>query len=297
MLRYAAIDIGSNAMRMLFEQVYLTPNGPVFKKLSLIRLPVRLGEDTFLHGKICEKKAQHLVDMAHSFRHLCAIFEVDNYSATATSAMREATNGMEIISRIRQEAKIDISIIHGDEEASILCEAIFNTGKIDSEHTYLMVDVGGGSTEINFFVRGERLEWQSFNIGAVRLKEGLVREEEFKKMEHWIREKSAIYQPDFAIGTGGNINKLYKLCELKDWAMLSRSTLSDKIEFLRGLSYDDMISNFDIKPDRADVIVDGGSVYLRVMKAAGTDEMIVPKVGLPDGLIRRMFLQDQEQKS
>jgi exopolyphosphatase/guanosine-5'-triphosphate,3'-diphosphate pyrophosphatase len=291
-LRYAAIDIGSNAMRMLFQQVYLTPNGPVFKKLSLIRLPVRLGEDAFLQGKICEQKAQHLVDMAHSFRHLCAIFEVDDYRATATSAMRDASNGMEIIGRIRKEAEIDIRIIPGDEEATVLCEAIFNTGKIDTEHTYVMVDVGGGSTEINFYVRGERLAWQSFNIGAVRLKEGLVRAEEYAEMENWIREKSEIYKPDYSIGTGGNINKLYKLCDLKDWAMLSMDQLAEKLDFLQGLSYEDMISNYDIKPDRADVIVDGGMVYLRVMKAAQTAEMIVPKVGLPDGLIRRMFLEE-----
>lgn len=281
-------------MRMLFQQVYLTPNGPVFKKLSLIRLPVRLGEDAFVQGKICEKKAQHLVDMAHSFRHLCAIFEVDEYRATATSAMRDASNGMDVIGRIRDEAHIDIRIIPGEEEASILCEAIFNTGKIDTEHTYLMVDVGGGSTEINFYVRGERLEWQSFNIGAVRLKEGLVGPKDITEMEAWIREKSAIFKPDFAIGTGGNINKLYKLCDLKDWAMLHSTALAEKIEFLRGLTYEEMISNHDIKPDRADVIVDGGSVYLRVMEAAGIAEMIVPKVGLPDGLIRRMFLQEQE---
>lgn len=294
MLRYAAIDIGSNAMRMLFQQVYLTPNGPIFKKLSLIRLPVRLGEDAFLQGKICEKKAQHLVDMAHSFRHLCAIFEVDQYRATATSAMREASNGLDIIGRIREEAKIDIRIIPGEEEASILCEAIFNTGKIDTEHTYLMVDVGGGSTEINFYVRGERLEWQSFNIGAVRLKEGLVRSEDLAEMDRWIKEKSGIYQPDYAIGTGGNINKLYKLCDLKDWAMLPSFILEDKIEFLRGLSYDEMISNHDIKPDRADVIVDGGSLYLRVMEVANIAEMIVPKVGLPDGLIRQIYLETQK---
>lgn len=281
-------------MRMLFQQVYITPNGPIFKKLSLIRLPVRLGEDAFVQGKICEKKAQHLVDMAHSFRHLCAIFEVDDYRGTATSAMRDAANGMDIIARIRDEAHIDIEIIPGEEEASILCEAIFNTGKIDTEHTYVMVDVGGGSTEINFYVRGERLDWQSFNIGAVRLKEGLVHAQDIAEMETWIREKSRVYQPDFAIGTGGNINKLYKLCDLKDWAMLPAGMLADKIEYLRGLSFDEMINNHDIKPDRADVIVDGGSLYLSVMKAAGVPEMIVPKVGLPDGLIRRMFLEAHE---
>ncbi len=283
-------------MRMLFEQVYETSRGPIFKKLSLIRLPVRLGEDAFLQGKICEKKAQHVIDMAHSFKHLCAIFEVDAYQATATSAMREAANGMDIIRQIREEAGIDIRIIPGEEEATILCESIFNTGRVDPNHTYLMIDVGGGSTEINFFAKGERREWRSFNIGAVRLKEGLVKPQEFEEFDIWIKETSAKYQPDFAIGTGGNINKLYKLCDLTDWALLDADVLRNKIEFLKQFSQEDLIHDFDIKPDRADVIVEGGSVYHRMMQAAGIQEMIVPKVGLPDGLIRRMYLADQEGK-
>lgn len=283
-------------MRMLFQQVYETPNGPIFKKLSLIRLPVRLGEDAFLQGKICEKKAEHVVDMAHSFRHLCSIFEVDGYQATATSAMREATNGMEIIRRIREEAGIDIEIIPGEEEASILCESVFNTGRVDTQHTYLMIDVGGGSTEINFYVRGERREWESFDIGAVRLKEGLVKPEEFERFDQWIRDMSREYKPDYAIGTGGNINKLYKLSDLKDWALFDAELLAHKIDFLAQFSHEEMISNFDIKPDRADVIVEGGSIYLRAMQVAGVAEMIVPKVGLPDGLIRRMYLAEQAEK-
>lgn len=296
MIRYAAIDIGSNAIRMLFQQVYETPTGPIFKKLSLIRLPVRLGEDSFLQGKICDKKAQHVMDMAHSFKHLCSIFEVNKYSATATSAMREATNGLEIIQRIRDEVSIDIRIIPGDEEAAILRESVFNTGKMDPDHSYLMIDVGGGSTEISLYIKGEHREWQSFNIGAVRLKEGLVKQEDFSEFDAWIKEMKAKYQLDFAVGTGGNINKLYKLCDLKDWAMLHADALEGQIEFLRQFTQEEMISNFDIKPDRADVIVDGGSLYLRAMRLAGIDEMIVPKVGLPDGLIRRMYLADQEGK-
>lgn len=281
---------------MLFQQVYDTPNGPIFKKLSLIRLPVRLGEDSFLQGKICEKKVQHVVDMAHSFKHLCSIFEVDSYSATATSAMREATNGLEIIQRIRDEVHIDIRIIPGEEEAAILCEGVFNTGKMDPEHSYLMIDVGGGSTEISLYIKGEHREWQSFNIGAVRLKEGLVKQEVFAEFDAWIKAMTEKYHLDFAVGTGGNINKLYKLCDLKDWAMLHADALEEKLEFLKGLSQEEMISNFNIKPDRADVIVDGGSLYLRAMRLAGIHEMIVPKVGLPDGLIRRMYFSEQEGK-
>lgn len=294
MLRYAAIDIGSNAMRMLFQQVYETSNGPIFKKLSLIRLPVRLGDDAFLKGEICEKKTEHLIDMAYSFKHLCRIFEVDEYQATATSAMREASNGMEIISRIRNEVGIDISIIPGEEEANILCESIFNTGKVDLESTYLMIDVGGGSTEINIVENGERKEWESFNIGAVRLKEGLVQQAEKDRFDNWLKSISEKYQLNYAVGTGGNINKIYKLCGLKDWAYLNTEDLSNKIDFLSTLSTTEMIEYHDIKPDRADVIVDGGSIYLQAMKSSGIESMIVPKVGLPDGLIRRMYYADKD---
>src|SRR3989338_8600134 len=190
--------------------------------------------------------------MAHSFKHLCSIFEVNSYSATATSAMREASNGLDIIQRIRDEVHINIRIIPGEEEAAILCEGVFNTGKMDPDHSYLMIDVGGGSTEINLYVKGELLAWHSFNIGAVRLKEGLVKQEDFDEFDLWIKTMTKQYRPDFAIGTGGNINKLYKLCDLKDWAMLRADALGEKIEFLKQLSLEEMISNFNIKPDRAD---------------------------------------------
>ena len=296
MLRFAAIDIGSNAMRMLFEQVNETPNGPVFKKLSLVRLPVRLGEDAFLLGRISEKKEQHLMDMAHSFKHLCAIFEINDYRATATSAMRDSENGMEIIQRIKDEVGIEIRIIPGEEEATILYESIFNTGKVDKSLTYMFIDVGGGSTEINFYANGERKAWRSFNIGTVRLKEGVVDDIAFDEFDTWILENAEKYKPNFAIGTGGNINKIYKLCGLKDWEMLQRKALREKIDFLKEYTPKQMVNTFDIKPDRADVIIPGGTLYYKAMKLAKIKEMIVPKVGLPDGLIRRMYLSSQEGK-
>lgn len=289
-VRFGAIDIGSNAIRILFQEVYETPKGAIFKKLSLIRLPVRLGEDSFVRGVISEKKKEHLINMAMAFRHLCAIFEVDDHQATATSAMRDAQNGMEIIRRIKDDIGLDIAIIPGEEEAKILYESVFNTGKLENSGTYMFIDVGGGSTEINFFVRGERKDWESFNIGTVRLKENIQDEREWDRFDQWIQEKAGVYQPDYAIGTGGNINKFYKLCGLKDWELLQRSMLEEKIEFLKQFTEDEMIQNFDIKSDRADVIIPGGSIYNRAMKQANLEEMIVPKVGLPDGLIRRMYL-------
>lgn len=296
MLRFAAIDIGSNAMRILFEQVILTPEGPLFKKLSLIRLPVRLGEDAFIHGEISPKKESHLIDMAYAFKHLSSIFEIDEYRATATSAMRDSKNGPAIINRIQNEVGINIEIIPGDEEAELLYESIFNTGKIDHETSYMFIDVGGGSTEVNFYENGARKKWRSFDLGSVRLKEGIVKEHVYEEFEDWIRENAKEFKPEFAVGTGGNINKLYKLCGLGEWQLLHRKNLKEQIEFLKTIPQEVMINNYDIKPDRADVIIPGGTVYHRAMKVAGIKEMIVPKVGLPDGLIRRMYLASQNGK-
>ena len=294
MRRYAAIDIGSNAIRMLFEEVYETENGVGFRKLTLVRLPVRLGEDSFVHGKISEKKRGQVIQMAHSFNYLSSIFEVRDYRATATSAMRDASNGQEIIREIEERTGVHIEIIAGEEEANILYEGILNTGKISDDESYMLIDVGGGSTEINFFVRGERVDWHSFDIGTVRLKEGIQREASWKEFDTWIQEKVALYKPHYAVGTGGNINKFYKLCGHKNWENLTVNELRDQIEFLKGFSPEEMVLKLDMKTDRADVIVHGGMIYLRAMEQGGIEEMIVPKVGLADGLIRRLYLADEE---
>ncbi len=291
---YASIDIGSNAIRMLFEQVYETKKGPVFKKLSLVRLPVRLGEDAFVHGEISKKKARKVLHIAHSFKHLCEVFEVDAYLATATSAMRDAENGQEILKQVEDETGITVRIIPGEEEASILYESIFNTGKIEQNKSYVFIDVGGGSTEINLFENGVREKWKSFNLGTVRLKEGIQDEKEWDRMEKWIKKNIKSEKPDFAVGTGGNINKIYKLCGLGDWKVLTRDTLSAKMQELAAYSTKELIEKYELKPDRADVILNGGEIYLRAMKAAKVKEMIVPKVGLSDGLIRRMYLKGKK---
>ncbi len=297
MLRYAAIDIGSNAVRMLFEQIYETESGTIFKKMSLVRLPIRLGDDAFLKGEITKSKEEKLVHMAHAFNHLCSIFEVQNYLASATSAMRDSKNGGRIIDRINQEVGVKIEIIPGDVEAEVLYESIFNTGKIDDDKTYMLIDVGGGSTEINIFASGERKEWKSFNIGTIRLKEGIQNEQEWEVFSKWLQDKSALYKPEYMIGTGGNINKIYKLCGLMDWQMLHQRQIHEKIEFLKQFTPEQLISQFDIRDDRADVIVHGASIYLRAMQEANIEEMIVPKVGLADGLIRRAYFSNKQNKN
>lgn len=293
MLRYAAIDIGSNAVRMLFQQIHESENGPIFKKMSLVRLPIRLGEDSFLHGEITPKKEEKLVQMAHAFKHLCNIFEVQDYLASATSAMRDAQNGGEIMARIQKEVDIQIKIIPGDDEAEVLYESILNTGKIDDDKTYMLIDVGGGSTEVNIFSNGERKAWKSFNIGTIRLKEGIQKEDEWIVFSQWLQDNANKYKPEFMVGTGGNINKIYKLCGLSDWQMLHRNALSDKIEFLKGFTPKELIEKFDIRDDRADVIVHGANIYYRAMMEANIEEIIVPKVGLADGLIRRTYYSNK----
>jgi exopolyphosphatase/guanosine-5'-triphosphate,3'-diphosphate pyrophosphatase len=292
MQRYAAIDIGSNAIRMLFVHVYEKSDGPVFKKLSLVRLPVRLGEDAFINGVISEKKEDHIINMAKSFNHLCSIFEVIEYRATATSAMRDSSNGMTIIQRVLEETNVKIEIIEGEEEAKILYESIFNSGKIETNESYMFIDVGGGSTEINFYVNGERKSWRSFNLGSVRLKEGIQDDSLWNEFDNWIEDRVKVYNPKIAVGTGGNINKIYKLCGHSDWELLHRSEIASIIDYLKGFTSEEMINRFDIKSDRADVIIPGGLIYLRAMEKARISEMIVPKVGLADGLIRRMYLEN-----
>lgn len=277
---------------MLFEEVYERPEGPAFKKLSLIRLPIRLGEDSFVSGRISDEKRFQMIQMAHSFNYLSSIFNVKDYRAVATSAMRDSENGMEIIAEIFQKTGVEIQIIPGEDEANYLYEGILSTGRIRNDESYMLIDVGGGSTEINFFVNGERAAWRSFNIGTVRLKEGIQDATNWDAFDAWIQEKVYLFEPHYAVGTGGNINKLYKLCGHKNWENLTMEELTSQIEYLKQFTPEEMVNQMDIKPDRADVIIHGGSIYLRAMQQGKIDEMIVPKVGLADGLIRSLYLEN-----
>ncbi len=289
-MRFAAIDIGSNGVRLLFQEVYQINGKPTFKKLSLVRLPIRLGDDAFLYNRISDKKAHQLIKMAKAFKHLKDVFEVVDYRACATSAIRDSENGPELIARILKETGISINVIDGGIEAGILFESIFSTNKLKTDESYMFIDVGGGSTEVNFYVDGERMEWKSFNVGTIRIKEGILNDEVWEEMGEWISARSKEYKTKYAVGTGGNINKLYKLCGYKNWETLEIDVLAEKLEWLKGYSVEEMIEELGLKAYRADVIVPGGSIYLKAMESAGLNKMIVPKVGLADGLIRRMYL-------
>ena len=298
MPKYAAIDIGSNAVRILFAQVVEKEDDvPSFIKLSLIRLPIRLGADSFLSGNISKENENKLGHMLNAFKSLYEVYDIEDYYATATSAMRDAKNGQEIIKRLQKQSGITINIISGQEEATILFEGIYNTGKLDFKKNYMLIDVGGGSTEIIFFVKGKQMNSSSFNLGAIRLKEKLQDDKEWEQFYSWISKNAKKYQPDYAIGTGGNINEIYKQCSLKSWEMLSVKKLDKKLQLLKQFKPTELIKQFNMKSDRADVITYGGKIYLKAMHKSNLHKMIVPKVGLSDGLIRRIYLAHKHKNS
>ena len=287
-MRLSAVDIGSNAVRFLFVEVINGKKQPVFKKLSLLRLPIRLGEDVFVHDKISSKKQQQLVEAFSAYNHLLQVFEVKKFRICATSAMREATNGKETARLVKQKTGLEIEIIDGNNEATLIYDThvaeIF--GKND---TFLYVDVGGGSTELTLFVKGEMKISRSFKIGTIRLKNDLVSHHTWGEMESWIKKNIKPEKPKATIGTGGNINKIYKMLDGKNYAPVSYAKIKNLKEELEEYTFEERVRELGLKPDRADVIIPAAKIYLSVMKWAGVKEMLVPKVGLADGIIHELY--------
>lgn len=287
-MRFAAIDIGSNAVRLLFCDVYPYQNDFVVKKTSLVRLPIRLGEDVFTNGLISETNSLKLIETIQGFKSLASVYDVVDYRACATSAMREANNGKEIINEIKKKTKVAIEVIDGEQEA----ELIYSTHvaeKIDKKGTFLYVDVGGGSTEITLFSKGEKVTSKSFKIGTLRLKNDLVKPKSWSELKKWVKELSEKNQPSMLIATGGNINKLYKLCGLKDYALFEYADLKQMSKFIGKYTVDERITKLGLKPDRADVITHAAKIYLEVLDAANVKNTFVPKVGLADGIIYELY--------
>lgn len=287
-MRFAAVDIGSNAVRLLFCEVYPGDPYPTIKKITLIRLPIRLGQDVFVQGDISDTNISKLSKTLHSFKLLVDVYDVIDYRICATSAMREAKNGEKVIQSIKKEVGMNIEIIDGKEEAQL----IFDTHiaeKLDQTGTYLYIDVGGGSTELTLFSNGEKITSNSFKIGTIRLKNKIVSDEDWEEMKNWIQEMKAVYQVDMTIGTGGNINKLYKLCGLENYQLLEYDDLSKMDKFIGKYSIEERIAKLDLRADRADVITHAAKIYLTVMKEAATTKMFVPKVGLADGIIYQLY--------
>lgn len=293
-INYAAIDIGSNAVRLLIKHVEEDINGvPHFSKVLLLRVPLRLGFDVFAMGKISEKKEKDMIRLMKSYRHLMKIYDVDNYRACATSAMRDAENGMHIIKRIRKKTDIPIEIIDGQEEAKMIYNNHIEQME-DRKGNYMYVDVGGGSTEINLLSQGELVCCRSYNIGTVRILNQAVKESEWNRLRTDMAELALSYPQTNLIGSGGNINKLYRLAEKKDKKQLRMTvtTLRQLHESLKGLSVEERMTQFNLKPDRADVIVPAGEIFLTIADLMQATYIYVPVIGLSDGIIDSLYARD-----
>lgn len=287
-MRYAAIDIGSNAVRLLIADI-IENNGSVsFKKNTLIRVPLRLGDDAFLDKHLSDRKTADLVKTMQAFGKLMEVYKVVDYMAYATSAMREAKNGGEVVKQIKTDAGVDLEIIHGQKEAGIIY-ASHADQTIDKSKNYLYIDVGGGSTELSFFSAGEMWASKSFNIGTIRMLDNQDTEESWNEMKDFIRENTRQFKIISGIGTGGNINKLYKLSEEKDKAPLTFGKLKSLNSYLTSFSLKDRINVLGLNQDRADVIIPACEIYMTVMKWANIKNIYVPTVGLVDGIIQTLI--------
>ena len=287
--KYAAIDIGSNAMRLLITNIVEQKGKETqFNKSALIRVPIRLGQDAFTVGEITTENIDRMVDAMEAFRLLMKVYKVDKYKACATSAMREAYNGKEVVEIILKKAKIKIEIIDGKQEAAIIASSDLHNF-IATEKTYLYVDVGGGSTEFSLFADGKMVASKSFKNGTVRLLNDMVNEVVWQEIEKWITTNCAPYENITLIGSGGNINKLFKLSEKQQDKPLSFLYLNSQYQYLNFLTYEQRIAELGLNTDRADVIIPATRIYLNAMKWSGARHIYVPKIGLSDGIVKALY--------
>ncbi|WP_300728074.1 Ppx/GppA family phosphatase [uncultured Bacteroides sp.] len=295
-INYAAIDIGSNAVRLLIKQVEEGGEKPHFSKVLLLRVPLRLGFDVFAMGKISEKREKNMIRLMKAFSHLMKIYDVEDYRACATSAMRDAKNGPEIIKNIEKKTGIHIEIIDGQEEAKIVYNNHIEYMK-DRTGNYMYVDVGGGSTEINLLSQGELVCSRSYNIGTVRILNEAVKDSEWERLKNDLAELAQSYPKANIIGSGGNINKLYRLSEKKDKKQLRMTiaSLDELHQKLKALTVEERMAQFELKADRADVIVPAGDIFLTIARILGSEYVYVPVIGLSDGIIDDLYMRNQEK--
>jgi len=285
--KYAAIDIGSNAVRLLIMHVHQYRGKTYFKKISLTRVPIRLGEDVFLKGEISNRNRIRMVHAMKSFYHLMQLHEVDDHMACATSAMRDSKNGNEIVSEVKAETGIEIEIINGKREAEIIYYTQIEN-LLDTSKNYLYIDVGGGSTELTLFANSAKQISQSFNIGTIRILHDLVEHQEWERMKTWLKTNARDYSNLLAIGSGGNINRLYKMAGKTNWKNLKAAEIKKLEEMLISYNYEERVTQLNLNTDRADVIIPASNIFLNVLRWSRATEVIVPKMGLSDGLVRLM---------
>lgn len=288
-MKFAAIDIGSNAVRLIFINVYETPAGPQFVKDAMYRVALRLGEEAFMKGKISAKKEEELLSTMKSFMHLIDVHKPVQIMACATSAMREAKNGEEIVKKIYKKTGIDIKIISGQKEAEIILSNHVEKFQLDEKKNYLYIDVGGGSTELILLTKGKLVDKWSFNIGTLRMTLGKIKPKHWKELDIWVDNFKGKYTPLLGIGSGGNINTIQKYFVKRKGDEVHYDDLQNTLDKLEGLSIDERILKYGFRPDRADVIVPAATIFMHIMQRLNIETLFVPKVGLGDGMIHIMY--------
>jgi exopolyphosphatase/guanosine-5'-triphosphate,3'-diphosphate pyrophosphatase len=286
-MRLAAIDIGSNAARLLIQDITTYKDGSLdYTKVNLLRVPLRLGFDVFESGIISEYKTNELIETLKAYRHLMKVYDVKSYRACATSAMRDAKNGKEIVARVQKEIGLNIEIITGSQEAEILYETHL-AEKLDNKSNYLYIDVGGGSTELTLYSNNKVTYKQSFNIGTIRLLKNKVDVAIWDEMK--VALKKYCKSNTVAIGSGGNINKVFSISKRKNDKPLSLDILKEYYKEMNALTVEERIHKYGFKEDRADVIVPALNIYTTVMRWANISEIFVPQIGLADGIIKLLY--------
>jgi exopolyphosphatase/guanosine-5'-triphosphate,3'-diphosphate pyrophosphatase len=289
--KIGAIDIGSNAMRLLITQVRESEGETFFKKVSLTRLPVRLGQEAFIEQELSDQTISKFLQGMKAYKYLLQVHDVQVYRACATSAMREAKNGSDVVKKAMDKTGIPIEIIDGREEAELIFNGHFKD-KLDPDSNYIYIDVGGGSTEITILSEERIIAAKSFKVGTIRLLNDLVKESHWKEMKTWVKQKTKHLDHVEAIGSGGNINKLYKLSEKS----YPRPMIYQELKFLKNdltaLSFEERISKYNLNPDRADVITLAGEIYFSVMKWSDASIIHVPKIGLTDGIVTDLHAKE-----
>ncbi len=292
-MKLAAIDIGSNAIRFQVSTVLDNSPNVLFKKLEYIRFPLRLGHDVFSTGRIGEKSIAKFIKLMRAFRLLIELYEVTDYMFCATSAMRESENGDELVRQVQEELGVTIHVIDGNREAELINRAI---SSYLTDKTYLHIDVGGGSTELNLYVNGSKIKTRSFKVGSVRVLEHNDSPVMWEDMEHWVRENiKRSYGKVTAVGTGGNISKIFELAKMKPGKAISIRKVREVLEMIESHSLEDRIYKLQMNPDRADVIIPASGIYIKVMDWARSSSIMVPEVGLKDGVMLYLYEKNKVQ--
>ena len=287
-INFAAIDIGSNAARLLIASANANTAEEYPVKSILLRYPLRLGEDVFKKGEISKTKIQKTVLLMKTYKNLLQLYDIVMVRACATSAMREAKNGAELVKQVKEKTVINIEIIDGKEEAKIIFDSHI-ADMLDPQKNYLYVDVGGGSTEISIISKGSFKNSKSFNIGTLRILSGKVKKSDFDRMTKWLKSNISDYQQLEIIGSGGNINKLYRLAGFKEKDKLPVEKLAEVYKNLANYTLEERIEKLKLRPDRADVIIPASEIFMTVSQAANVEYINVPTIGLSDGIIRSLY--------